>query len=422
MPAALPRLAFVYSGFHTEDPPLLLAEAAEGVASLLWVLPDARELPRAVLRMLRGLGEVVDVSSLPAAEAAAVLGQHAPEGVICFNDSYLVWAAELAQALGLRSFTPETAHRLTDKLAQRQALRDHGLPTPGFWDADELVDASALDTSALDAVAREAGFPLVLKPRQGHASQDVEAIRSADELAAALANVTRGRMLVESYIPDPTDAQTSAGTAPYVSVELMASAGTISLLGVTGRPPLAPPFRETGYLFPAGLPSDVREKAIAAAIAAARALGVEDGPLHVEVKLTDDGPVIIEVNGVAGGGAIRDLMQRALGVDVVQLAMRVAIGEQVTFDDLPRPVDVGFLFEIQPDADARTIVAVDGLDTVADIPGVERVIPGLRAGEEFSWRTGTPGFIAAILGAAPDHASASRIRQEFYDRVVVTAR
>jgi biotin carboxylase len=365
--------------------------------------------------MLRGLGEVIDVSGLQGSDAADVIREHRPTGLVCCNDSYLVWAAELAQALGLSFFSPETAVRLTDKLAQREALRDGGLATPDFWDADDL------DHSTIEAVARTVGFPLVLKPRQGRASQDVEAIRSSDELRVALAAAEPGRMLVEGYISNPTNTPENAGSAPYVSVELIASDGVFSVLGVTGRPPLAPPFRETGCIFPADLSRSKQNDAIAAAIAAARALGVETGPLHIEVKFPDSGPVVIEVNGVMGGGAIRDLIQRALGVDVLQMSMRIAAGEHIEFDEPPRPADVGFLFEIQPDANARRIVSVEGLDAVANIPGVERVIPGLRAGDECTWRAGTPGFVAGIFGSAPDHFAANRVREEFYDRVVVTA-
>jgi len=410
-----PKLAFVYSGLNTEDPPLLLSEAAEGVAALLWVLRDASDIPRAVLRMLRGLGEVVDVTGLSTDEAAAALREYSASGIICFNDDNLVWAAELAQTLSLRFFSPESAVRLTDKLAQRTALREHGLPTPAFWDADELADPVAAKVAA-----QSAGFPLVLKPRQGHASQDVEALQTLEDLTAALANVTPGRMLVEGFIPDPTVAPAHPGSAAYVSVELIASNGEYSVLGVTGRPPLAPPFRETGVIFPADISPDLRSDVVEAALAGGRSLGVKTGPLHVEVKLTDDGPVIIEVNGVMGGGAIRDIMQHALGVDVVQLSMRLAAGEHIVFAEPPRPEHVGFLFEIQPDADARRIVAVEGLDSVSEIPGVERVFPGLRAGDECSWRAGTPGFIAGILGRAADHDAANRIREEFNERVVVT--
>jgi hypothetical protein len=173
-------------------------------------------------------------------------------------------------------------------------------------------------------------------------------------------------------------------------------------------------------VFPAEVSPDTRTELVAAATAAVRAMDVDTGVLHVEVKCTDAGPVVIEVNGVMAGGAVRGLIQRALGIDLIAVGMRIALGDDVVYSALPHPADVGFRFDIQPDPSLRRITAVEGLETVAAIPGVDRVIPGLRAGDEFSWRDGRNAFVAAILGAAPDHASARRVREEFVSRVVVS--
>jgi hypothetical protein len=100
--------------------------------------------------------------------------------------------------------------------------------------------------------------------------------------------------------------------------------------------------------------------------------------------------------------------------------MRIAAGEHVVFDEPSRPADVGFFFRLHPDVHAKRIVAVDGLESVAEISGVERVVPGLRAGDDCTWRSGSPGFVAAVFGSAPDHATVNEIRAEFYRRVVVT--
>jgi hypothetical protein len=227
-------------------------------------------------------------------------------------------------------------------------------------------------------------------------------------------------MMVERFIPDPAISPTGPGTAPFVSVELVMSDGAVSVLGVTGKPPLAPPFRETGHIFPADLSADLEERLIDAAVRGARSLGVETGVLHVEVKCTDDGPVIIEVNGCMGGGAIRGLILRSLHIDEIQVTMRLALGEHVVYENVPRPADVGFRFDIQPDTSLRRITAVDGLDSVPDIPGVERVFRGVGPGDEVTWRTGRQGFVASILGSAPDHRAAQRIHDEFVARVRVS--
>ena len=410
----LPLLALVYEGLDREDPPLLFAEAAEGLCRILWVLPHGDEAGRATFRFLRGLGTVVDISGSTGAEAAAAVGEHRPAGIVCFNDGNLVWAAQIAEALGLRFFSVPTAENLTDKLRQRTALRDGGLATPDFWDLDEIVAAAS------PVAAAGPGYPLVVKPRRGRGAMDTAAVRSEEELEAVLADVVPGRMMIERFIPDPTMPVTGAGSAPFVSVELAMSDGVVGVFGVTGKPPLAPPFRETGHVFPADLPRDLEERLIDTAVRAARALGVETGVLHVEVKCTDAGPVVIEVNGCMGGGAIRGLILRSLGIDEIRETMRLALGEHLVYESIPRPTDVGFRFDIQPDASLRRITAVEGLDTVPGIPGVERVFRGVGPGDEVSWRTGRQGFVASILGAAPDHAAAQRIRDEFISRVRVS--
>ena len=71
---------------------------------------------------------------------------------------------------------------------------------------------------------------------------------------------------------------------------------------------------------------------------------------------------------------------------------------------------------------ARHVGAAHGIG-VAN--GTDALVIALRAlgvgpGDEVSWRTGRQGFVASILGAAPDHASAQRIRDEFIARVRVS--
>ncbi len=391
------------------------AEAAEGVCSLIWVVPPgAVAADRAALRFARGLGEILDVSDAAPSAVAERLRELGPHGIACFTDGNLPWTAEVAELLGLPFHSRSTAERLTDKLAQRTALRDHGLPTPPFWDADLLADPRVV----AEVVAH--GFPLVLKPRRGTSSTDTERVSDAAELAEAVRDSEPGKMLLEGYIPDPTVPRTGEGSAPYVSVELLVSRGEVVALGVTGRTPLAEPFRETGFLFPADVSDELAAELTAAAVAATGAIGVVTGALHVELKCTDDGPVVIEVNGRPGGHAVHPLLRRALAIDTVQLAMQVAIGSDVTMDDSHAPQGVAFRYDVQPDARLHVVTAVEGLDSVLRIPGVEQVVQGLMPGDEFSWRSGTLGYAAAVLGTAPDHTAAREIRERVLACVIVS--
>lgn len=409
----MPLLAVVFEGLADEDPPLLFAEAADGVCRLLRVLPHGDEADRATYRFVRGLGTIVDVTGMTVADAAAVIGGHESRGIVCFNDGDLVRTSKIADRLGLKFSNTQTSERLTDKLQQRTEFRNRGLPTPDFWNLDEVV-ASPVATVGLNA------YPLVMQPRRGRGAMDTAVIHSLDKLEVAIKYVTLGRMMLECSVPDLSAPVTGAGNAPFVSVELVMSDVLVSVLDVTGKPALAPPFRETGHFIPADLTRDLEERLIEAAVSATRALDVETGVLHVEVKCIDAGPVTMEVNGCMAGGAICGLITRALAIGEILVTMRLALGEHVVFGTVPRSADVGFRLDIQPDASFHRITAVEELDSVPNIPGVERVFLDVGPGDEVSWRTGRQRFITAILGAEPGHASVQRIRNEYLAGVVLS--
>jgi carbamoylphosphate synthase large subunit len=65
---------------------------------------------------------------------------------------------------------------------------------------------------------------------------------------------------------------------------------------ITGKYPLLPPFRERGDFWPAWLTDDERDREGPLTSEALRALGITTGVAHTEIKLTPDGPRIIEVN------------------------------------------------------------------------------------------------------------------------------
>ncbi|MFC5500808.1 hypothetical protein ACFPJ4_00990 [Lysinimonas soli] len=67
----------------------------------------------------------------------------------------------------------------------------------------------------------------------------------------------------------------------------------------------------------------------------------------------------------------------------------------------------------------REIGAVHGLDAVRQISGVDQIIPGLQVGDEFSWWERPFVLVATVLGAAPDHEPAHRVR-DGYDMIVVS--
>jgi biotin carboxylase len=393
---SLPRLAYVVhpGSFAT----LALFEASRGLCELLWVV-DSGELDATEVRLLRRTGTVLDVAGLGVGDAADQIATLGPVGILSLADDKLRWTASVAERLGLAFHSPSTALALTDKLAQRQCFRDAGLRAPRSW----VVSGP----DALASLEPQPTFPAVLKPRLGEGSRDTVPIASFEELTAAITQPSFGassgrEFVLEEYIGDATEPLGGDGFAGYVSVESFVERGAITHLAVNGRFPMAYPFRETGFFIPGAVDEPLRGQVQSVAAAAAVAVGVTTGCLHTEVKLTDSGPIIIEVNGRIGGG-VPEMLDAAAGIKFLGLAMRLGLGLEVT---VSTPVDferVAYLFYVHAPAKLGEVTSVDGLEAVRAYPGVEEVVLRRGPGTAVDWREGNHGHVASVFGTAADH-------------------
>lgn len=395
------RLAYVVhpGSFAT----LALFDAARELCELLWVV-HSEELDATELRLLARTGTVLDVGGLSTPEAAALLAEHDPLGILALADDKLRWTATVAHLLGLDFHTEATAASLTDKLLQRKRFRGAGLATPRSWVVRGGDDVAELGS--------ELAFPVVLKPRLGEGSRDTISIGSIDELCAELARVEAagGEFVVEEYIADATSPLGGEGFAGYVSVESCVDHGAIQHLAVTGRFPVAYPFRETGFFIPDDLDADLRDDVLAAAADAASAVGVTIGCLHTEIKLTDAGPVVIEVNGRIGGG-VPELLEAAAHIKFLRCAMRLALGRDSGFSGRVAFDRLAYLFYVHAPATIHDVTRVEGLDAVRSYPGVEAVVLRNGPGSQVDWRTGNHGHVASVFGTTTDHAELRRVHE-----------
>jgi len=394
-----------------------IVEAASGLCEILWLIDEGVPENAFTSRLLRKVGTVVNLAGLSPEEAASLLRSYSPDGVVAYRDEDIVPLSLIAAELGLEYRTPEVARRLVDKLLQRDALRKGGLPSPSCWAVP--VDRNP---AAIEELAAEVQYPAVLKPRIGNGGQYTMPVADAGDLlrSAALLPPEAGGdtgMFVEQYIP-------SLATAPderfgsYVSVESLVAGGEISHLAVTGRFPLAEPFRETGFFIPADLPQAQLAEVLAVTTAALHALGVRTGDCHTELKLTPDGPRVLEVNGRLGGG-IPEMLLRASGVSAFELSMRVALGEPVVVDG-PVPCSrVAWRFLFQPPTSAHRVVAIDGLDRLAELPGVNEIYVNRSPGDPVDWREGTRHYVYSVFGASADYDGLLEINRFLHEEVSI---
>lgn len=394
--------------------PMMLRDALAPVCEPVWVVSDAAAIPEESLRLLRRLGEVVDARGCSAEDAAFQLEGSGAAGIVGFVDAVLPTVSELGTRLGFRCNPPAVTVRLTDKLEQRRALEAAGVPTPGFravW-----RDVSPGDLGGLLSGLR---FPVVVKPFHGTASLDVcradDLASVRDALRAYRAGPRDDALLVEEMIPG---APVPTGVGDYLSVESYVEDGRTVSLGVSARFPLAPPFRETGVFVPAPFPADLLVSAVALAEEAVSGIGVLWGPVHTEMKLSPDGPRVIEVNGRLGGGGILEVWSGGAGLSLLELAARNLLPGQPPLRELValagggalRPA-LGFFYSlgVLPPLDAGEITAIGDLGAVRRLHGVEEVMLSRAVGDRVDWRSGYLSHVLAVRGRAADLDEISRL-------------
>lgn len=299
-----------------------------------------------------------DVSELIAA-CQRLAADGCLSGVTSSSEYYVATAATVARRLGLPGPQAASIRDCRDKLKQRQKLETAGVPIPRFG-------AATSDRMAVNR-AKELGLPVVVKAVSGSGSIGVKLCATLEEVAAHAAYLLsrhsdeRGRavprhILVESLLE-----------GPEYSVETFGQA----VVGVT-RKYLGqlPDFVEIGHDFPAELSPADTEAIHRVARQSLFALGLGWGAAHIELRLTADGPHIIEVNPRLAGGYIPELVRIATGVDLISEAVRlVAGGEPDLKPSCGRYTSIRFLV---PGEDGL-LRESKGMKEAVNLPGVAEV-------------------------------------------------
>jgi hypothetical protein len=393
-----------------------LSEASSSLCDIVWVVNSREMRDTKSVRLLRKLGRVVDIAGMPFDEAVGSLRDEGPDGIVAYADAQIAAASALATALGLDYFNSDVAERLLDKVVQRRAFAEAGLPVPRCVAVPPRSAATELEE-----VIATADLPVVLKPRHGAASRETHFVTDRAQLRTLISQVQSSTpepdMVIEEYLvgasPPP-----SAYFGDFASVESVVSRGHTSHLALTGRLPWAKPLRETGLTIPSDFPPSLAAEIFALATDAIAALDIRCGCLHTEIKVTDKGPRVIEVNGRIGGFVAPVLALASPGFNFYEVSQRVALGEHVVFDAPIRTEGVGYVIVGQPPIGARRVSSVTGLDRLAARPDVEAVSLNRRPGDAVDWRLGSHEYVYSVLGNARDHAGVRAV-QEYIDEFVV---
>jgi biotin carboxylase len=317
------------------------------------------------------VSETVDFSDVAA--VTEVGRRHEVDGVLTMSsDRAVPVVAAVAEDLGLPGIGREAAHLLTHKVAMRRRLSDAGIPQPRFAAVRTLAEARTASETV--------GFPAVLKPADSSGQRGLFLLESGDELErhlhAALAESQSEEAILESF---------HAGLE--VNTMLVARDGHVTLLTASDRH--RPPGRGFGvalaHVFPSTVAGQPLEELEEAAIETVHALRLRNGIAYPQLLVSEDGVRLIEAAARIPGGQMDQLVKLGVGVDLLDIALKQALGEPVE-DELVRPrhvkpLAIHFLTAEPGPLPTGTVRRIGSLDKVRAFPGVVDVDTYLSVSE-----------------------------------------
>jgi len=376
------------------------------------VSDGSRKAPGALLADDFVMASTYDVNATVEAAKRYHREQRNVDGVISVAADVPLTVTSVAAALDLPGVPLETAQLASDKLAMKRRFAEKNIPIPWF----QAVESQ----EHLRELARQRGFPLVIKPVDSRGARGVLRLSEKVDLDWAFQhardNSPTGRVMVEEYLP-----------GPQVSTESLLLPGKAYTPGFSDRnyeflECFSPYIIENGGEQPSTLSNPDQEVVKRCAEAAGRAMGIETGIAKGDMVLTSEGPKVIEIaSRLSGGWFSTDQIPLATGVDLVGAAIKVALGESLSGEELTpryqRGVAIRYFFP-----EPGIITAIHNIEKARQIPGVYKLDFFLGPGETVEPVTNHTNRCGYVITSGTDRSEALSRAAEVISAVRIETR
>lgn len=252
------------------------------------------------------------------------------DGAITFWEDDIPLLAKIVSEFKLIGNDIPTSVATRDKFKMQQIFEECGLPS--------IKQYLIRTHNDLDKAIAEIGFPAVIKPVFGSDSQFVVRVTDYEEAKEAyhyvLKNATSEFDPIYKYNKRLFVFQEFIGGHEF-SVECYAQHGVPHIIGIHEKTAMDLPFfQETGDYIPPRIGEEQEQELVKTTEAALIVLGVKNSLAHVEIKLTENGPKVIEVASRMGGDYTYENVLRVYNFDLVKAACEIALGTNVS--DFPK--------------------------------------------------------------------------------------
>ncbi|MDF2725540.1 MAG: bacD, partial [Paenibacillus sp.] len=341
-----------------------------------------------------------------------VLRPHRFDGVITVCDYYIEAVREVAQAFRLPCPFPEEVKTVRQKHLMRQALDRAGLANPGYRLADSWTEVEEADVAI--------GYPLVLKPVDLASSAFVSLIRNREELEKAYRALDAFPLNFRDQPRDRTYLLETYMAGEEVSVESVSYQGETTILGVTDKSVTGTPFFiENGHMYPARLDAATQSAVTQYVRDALKAVGFDHGIAHTEVKLTAEGPRIVEINPRTAGNYIVELIGRVTSIDLLQSFVELSLGlKPVLAPKQTGVASAAVMFLVPPHG--GTVSQMQGLDTLEDDERIVRYKVEDCAGKSISAPIDNACYLGHVIAEDKEGLNARRYAEEALGRIALS--
>lgn len=295
----------------------------------------------------------------------------------------------------------------TNKQRMRQAFAAGGAPSP-------LSFPASTESEALAAAAQLGGC-IIVKPSRNSGSRGITRIPNAanhDPLIQAFHRALKesrdGGTVIEEFVE-----------GPEFSVEMLVWNMKSHVLAVTDKLTTgAPFFVETGHSQPTRFSDHARQQIVDAAVKGVMALGINGSAAHAEVRLTSSGPKIMEIGARLGGDFITtELVPRSTGIDMVEGAIRLALGEEPDLGPRHPPQGAAIRYFLPKPG---RVVFVDGVTEARQMPGVKIVEVSVGVGEVVPEMNSSLARVGHVIAEAPTAAEAVALAERARDTIRIS--
>ena len=315
----MPNVVFVAPYFSENARRFLEATAGLEDVRLAVISQEPLEaLPAAIAGRLAGhwrVNDALDTEQLVGAVSGLAGRLGALDTLLGAVEQIQVQLGEVRERLGIRGMRAETALNFRDKARMKTVLREAGVPC-----ARHRLAASEGEARAF---AGEVGYPLIVKPPAGAASQATYRVDADAELDAALAASAPSAeqpVLLEEFL-----------TGSEHSFDAFRLGGGTVFHSITNYWPtpieaMRTPWVQWTVVLPREIDDPRYDDIRNVAERALDALGLERGMCHMEwFRRTDGSVAVSEVAARPPGAQITTLISRAHDFDSVQAWARLMI-------------------------------------------------------------------------------------------------